>query len=252
MAKITKLAYNFLVKLFLIYLIPITIFAQNHSKLFAPGTIDSLQVYNFLGPITVKASTQARVTVHKHDFVPACHLKTKLVDRMIFIKATKEEKLFSWADAKSCRVEIILEMPANLVMYFKSKRGDISVKGMTGDITFDIEYGNATIGGKIQNLTGVVKSGNIVVTGATENVSLKTYSGDIKVRYQKSPFSAELDLISNRGDIDLFLPEGTKIAGNWKAPNGKLINDFKAHKASLFNLHLEAVRGNLSIKKIAK
>jgi len=80
------------------------------------------------------------------------------------------------------RVDLELHVPAHLGTKLETRRGDVRVTGLTGDVNISLGTGNAEVTGITGNVQVQVRSGDVRVDNVTGNVEIRGRGDEIDVR----------------------------------------------------------------------
>lgn len=220
--------------------------AATETQEFDLSGITELEVDNSSGNVNVTAITngKASVTANKKRFGENCKLTIQKKEKTLSVEVEK-----SGLFGKDCDVDFEIKVPKNVAMELETGSGEIRAKGTSGDVEFHTGSGSVHIEGEIKKLSGKTGSGDISITGLTQGGDLKVGSGSIRLSYDKSPTSGELDIKSGSGNAEVFFPQGTKLRTSFVAGSGELINEIGDNADGKFKVSMKTGSGNLHLKK---
>lgn len=219
--------------------------AQTETKEFKLSDISRIEVNNSGGEINilVSDSDKVKVTAHKDKFDDNCQMVIEQKRRTLVVELKKKSMFKS-----SCSVDFTIAAPRSVDLDLDSGRGDVTVKGTSGDLKFMLGSGSVNVDAEVKELDGKTGSGDISIKGLTAGGNLKTGSGDLKLIYSVAPKSGELDIITGSGDAEIILPKSAKIRTKYRAGFGDLINEVGDTVDSKFKINMKAGSGDLHIK----
>jgi len=95
------------------------------------------------------------------------------------------------------RFEVTVPVGARVIA--RARSGDVSIRGVKGDVEARTENGDITVADVGQRLDLVTLSGDVEARGVVGDVQIKTMNGEVKVSELRGDFEAE----SVSGDIEL-------------------------------------------------
>ena len=137
----------------------------------------------------------------------------------------------------SAYADLVVTMPAELALKLDDDSGDISIEGLSSDLSIDDGSGNLTVQGG-HNLVLDDGSGNISLSQLSGNVSVDDGSGDISI--QQVAGSVTVD--DGSGDLDI-----QQVKGLVSVSDGS--GDIRVQQAGGFKL-LDDGSGDLKIDQI--
>jgi hypothetical protein len=120
--------------------------------------------------------------------------------------------------APACRTDVTLQVPVGVNVGISSGRGDLTVRGVSGDVELNTGYGDLTLQNDDGSIIGETGVGDIDGQGLTSHlVDVRTMTGDVSLDVLVAPL--RLDAHTEDGDVDLIVPAGPyRVEGD--AANG--------------------------------
>jgi Putative adhesin len=108
------------------------------------------------------------------------------------------------------QTRVTVESPAELTLEARTSDGNVTLSGLSGDLTLTTGDGNLTLDRVSGNLRIKSGDGQVKITNADGAIDAHTSDGNLSV---DGLFHA-LELRTSDGTLDVSLREGTKLAGN--------------------------------------
>lgn len=267
----------------LVVIISQNLFAETITKEFNSSKIAFLELKNTAGRIDIRGtdSETSTVAADKIKVTPNCVIEIDSKDNALRIDVHDS----SWIKKDNCIVNLSVTVPKKISMNIRAGSGNIQIKDTNGKIDFltgssNIEIsaqapeltgrlasGNLTINGnmgnaQIESASGNMKingtlgkstirsaSGNVDLKGLTDNAEIVTASGNITVHYPKSFNANELSIKSASGNATILLPEDSRIATDFEAGSGRLLNEVGDTENPTLKIAFRSGSGDLKIKK---
>lgn len=243
-------------------------FGAVETHTFKAKTLKKLKVMTTSGDLKVSASSddsKAFVRARKIDFDESnCRLDVRGTDNELVVKVRKE----GVKGSAHCEVELDIQVPREISMNLMSGSGDLTVKGIKGDLGFALGSGDARLSqmevSKLSGRTGSGRvevsgilgvsdvktgSGSIRMIGLTKSATLKTGSGSLEVEYKSSPKQGILNLVTGSGDANITLPANSKVSTSFFSGNGKFYNELGENSEASFRVKMKSGNGDLRIKE---
>ncbi len=233
--------------LVLIYLIGCSALATSESKEFEVKDLTGVSVENTSGKvfITETDTEKAYVVATKNKFGDKCKSKVERSGNKLVIKVEKASSFFS---TEECNIDFQVKVPKNVDLDIALGSGNLSVKGIHGDLAFKIGSGDILADGTFKKISGISGSGKVALRGLTGGGELKTGSGDMDLTYAGTSLNGELDLKTGSGRATILFPKGTKIKTHFKAGSGELSNELGETREAPFKVSMKTGSGDLKIK----
>ncbi len=187
---------------------------------FAAADVDSLDISNEEGAITVNATETDTivVTAHVNNGWRATDVSSRIVGRELVIRGGCPVVGSPW-----CNVSFTVEIPADRPMTINGSNGSVQVRGATGTVDVDTENGSIDLEDVSGNIRASNDNGRItgrrlrsaVVDGRTDNgrielsfvdpprsVSGRTSNGGIEVVVPDADVLYRVELRTNNGSTD--------------------------------------------------
>jgi len=127
-------------------------------------------------------------------------------------------------NTRSTRIELRVPREVNLDVH--SGDGDLSVRGLEGDITLSTQDGNIDADSLKGDLHASTGDGNMRVGGRFGSLNLKTGDGRISAQIsQGSEMVSGWSVRSGDGDVQLSLPEGFSADLDVRTGDGEITSD---------------------------
>jgi DUF4097 and DUF4098 domain-containing protein YvlB len=112
------------------------------------------------------------------------------------------------ADSDDCSIRYTITVPRAITLKAETSAGDVSVRGVLGEIEISVVSGDVNMIGSAGNVTLTSVSGDIKVTESTSDSSmLKAVSGDVSIRFTDTPREVAVETVS--GDSNVTVPAGS-------------------------------------------
>lgn len=235
------------VVLILIFLIGCSALATSEPKEFEVKDLTGVSVENTSGKvfITETDGSKAYVVATKNKFGDKCKMTVERSGNKLVIKLEKTSSFFS---TEECNVDFQVKVPKNVDLNITLGSGNLTVKGIHGDLAFKIGSGDILADGTFRKISGFSGSGKIALRGLIGGGELKTGSGDMDLTYAVASLNGELELKTGSGRTTILFPKGAKIKTNFKAGSGKLSNELGDTPEASFKVSMKTGSGDLNIK----
>ncbi len=132
----------------------------------------------------------------------------RLLEQLV---VAKEYRADTWsfrvqgpADTASVSANLELDVPVDSDLTVQTKRGDVTVLGVHGQVSVDADRGRLVLRG----LQGPVKvtvrrAGNVTVSGALSSLEVETKRGDVEVRWPRGDLTSDGTIRTSHGDVSL-------------------------------------------------
>jgi DUF4097 and DUF4098 domain-containing protein YvlB len=214
---------------------------------FESKDLKAISISALEGKISLQADDgpKASVSVTKNKFSEHCKLSIENKEHKLQIKVEKSPRFFSLED---CDVNFEIKMPKKSDADIKLGSGALTVKGLEGELRYEIGSGEVKADGNFTSLNGKSGSGPVSITGLNGGGTLKSGSGALNITFENKPAKGNLDIQSGAGDTSLSLPKGSKIKTSFIAGSGKLTNDLGDSADAGYMISVKTGSGNLKIK----
>ena len=239
--------------------------AELLTKKFDAKTVDSLELKNTSGKVTISGTDgkEAIVNADKIKMDPDCKLTIEQRNSLIYLSVENE----SWLKRGQCWVNFDIKIPKITSIDLKSGSGDTEINDTNGKVRFLTGSGHIRIKSQISSLEGRIGSGSIKVSGTVGNFEIRSGSGSIdlegctdegdiqngsgkiSLKYSKIKSGGELKIRSGSGDSTIYLPSDSKIATDFMVGSGRIANEFGDSENPVFKIAFKAGSGDLKIKK---
>jgi len=110
--------------------------------------------------------------------------------------------------------------------------GDIrlSLRRPAGAIELETSSGDVAVTGDMERLEVQTASGDMRLGGSFKKVELETSSGDVDLRWTRVDQDSMADIETASGDVRIFMPNGTVVAGLVVTGSGSIVSDFAGKK----------------------
>jgi putative adhesin len=146
-----------------------------------------------------------------------------------------------------CGLEATLEAPAQTAVSLSSNGGNLSVSGMTGNVTLSSGGGDLSLTGLPGDLVLATDGGNIDGNALTaQDVSARSAGGNITLTFTRPPRNVRIT--TDGGNVTVILPSGSTAYNIHAATGGGNVADPVPQSPS--SLHVITVTtggGNISI-----
>jgi len=213
---------------------------------FDAAKITAVEVKNSSGDIEVLPVTtgKARVVANKVEFGEYCRFKTEQKGSTLFVEVEKKGMF-----QDDCDVDLELSVAKGTNLNVRLGSGDLKVRGLSGDLGFQVGSGSVDVEAPIKRLDGKTGSGDMFVKGLTSGGTLRTGSGKINIEYLVAPALGELNMATGSGNAEVIFPKAAKVQTTFAAGSGELINELGDSPESKFKVSMRAGSGDLHIKK---
>jgi DUF4097 and DUF4098 domain-containing protein YvlB len=126
------------------------------------------------------------------------------------------------------RFEVTVPVGARLIA--RARSGDVSIRGVKGDVEARTENGDITVADVGQRLDLVTLSGDVDARGIVGDVQIKTMNGEVKVSDLRGDFEAE----SVSGDIEVRNAEGRYVRAH--TTSGDVLYDGNINPSGRYEL----------------
>lgn len=214
---------------------------------FDPKDLIGVSVSALSGKVTLESyeGTKALVSVTKNKFSEHCKLSVDKVDKKIVIKVEKSPRFFSLGD---CDADFDIKVPKKTDMDLKLGSGSLNVKGLQGELVFNLGSGEVNADGSFPKLDGKSGSGPIQVTGLTGGGNIKLGSGSISMHFAGKPANGAIEIQIGSGDSNVSFPRGSKVKTTFMAGVGKLHNELGDSADATYLVSVKTGSGNLNVK----
>ncbi|MGE0761766.1 MAG: DUF4097 domain-containing protein [Bdellovibrionales bacterium] len=226
----------------------LTVKATTDKYQFKAEAIKSAFVHNSTGNVHIApvVSKTAYVIVNKIKWGPRCSANIDLVDGQLKVETDDT----AWILDHECRVDLIISLPSQIPLQIRAGTGDIKVIATRGDVDVKVGSGLIALKGEINNLKALSGSGDVRMEGRAQSADIKTGSGDIEMDYSTAPDKGRLALKTGSGDVQVFLPESTKVKSQISTGNGTVVNEFNAaENTERLDVDAASETGNIQIRK---
>jgi hypothetical protein len=221
--------------------------AAPETKDFESKGLSGVSVENTSGKVVVSSVDGAKATVvaTKNKFSDKCKMTIDRTGNKLVVKVEKTSSRFS---TEECDVDFKVNVPKAVDLDLAVGSGDLTVKGIQGDLAFKVGSGDVSADGTFKKIDGKSGSGKVAVKGLTGGGELKTGSGEIDLTYAVSSLKGELYLETGGGDATIMFPKGTKVKTSYKAGSGEMSNELGDNPEAAFKVSMKAGSGDLKIK----
>ncbi|MFN0111429.1 MAG: DUF4097 family beta strand repeat-containing protein [Blastocatellia bacterium] len=224
-----KLSIRLMIFSLLIALAGFTASAQDFQRSYNLGAGGSVNVRNISGDVIVNGYDGAAIIVtaiksgRDRDKV---NIEDRSAGAAVDVRVDYPDR------CDNCDVEVRFEVKAPRGIAYKfnsfsSVSGDVSVTGVSGELTAKTVSGNTTV----NNVNGAVNahsvSGNVHVGKVAGTVSAKSTSGNVEVEIVSlDSTTGAMDFASISGDVSVKLPGNLDAEVKLSSMSGKLKTDF--------------------------
>lgn len=188
---------------------------------------------------------KAVVSVTKNKFSEHCKLTIENKEHKIVIKVEKSPRFFSLGD---CEANFEIKVPKKTDTDIKLGSGNISVKGLQGELLFSLGSGDVNADGSFAKLDAKTGSGPIQIAGLTGGGTIKSGSGNVNVSVASKTTSGALEIQLGSGDSVVSFPKGSKVKTTFVAGAGKLHNELGDSPDAAYLVSVKTGSGNLNVK----
>ena len=170
---------------------------------FAAADVDSLDIRNEEGSITVNtgASDTIVVTAHIHDGWQATDVSSRIVDGRLVVRGGCPAFGSPW-----CNVSFTVDLPADRPMTINGSNGSVRVRGAAGIIDVDTDNGSIDLDDVSGTIRASTDNGRITGRRLTSAVAdATTRNGRIELSFVDPPQSVSAR--TNNGRIELIVPD---------------------------------------------
>ncbi len=216
-------------------------------KEFESKGMSDVLVENTSGKVVITSMDGAKATViaTKNQFSDNCKMTLIRSGNKLVIKL---ERTSNFVSLEECDVDFQVNVPKTVDLDLATGSGNLTVKGIHGDLAFKVGSGDISAEGIFKKIDGKSGSGKVGVKGLTGGGELKVGSGEINLTYAVSSLKGELDLKTGSSDATILFPKGTKVKTSYEAGMGELSNELGNNPAAVFKVSMEAGSGDLNIK----
>jgi len=199
------------------------------------------------GKVSLEAheGAKASVTFTKNKFSEHCKLSIEKKESRIVVKVEKSPRFFSLGD---CDANYEIKVPKKTDSDLKLGSGNITIKGMQGELLFSLGSGEVNAEGSFPKVDGKTGSGPVHIIGLSGSANLKSGSGSINLVYAAKPANGTTEIQLGSGDSTITFPKGSKIKTTFVAGVGKLHNDLADSLDATYLVSVKTGSGNLNIK----
>jgi hypothetical protein len=224
-----------------------TAFAQNFD--FKAADIRSVHLHNSTGNVSIAPtlSETAGVSAEPQKWGERCKLGVTLDAGILNINSSDE----NWILDHECRVNFMISLPPNVDTQIYVGTGDVEVTGMKGRLGLKVGGGTVKINGEFKELQALSWQGPMTINGTAEKMNLKSGQGDVVITYDKAPAKDTLLTVNlGRGNLNVSLPEDTRLYTETITGNGSVRNDFLQERQDHnLKINARASTGDINILK---
>lgn len=224
-----KLSIRLMALSVLIALIGVTASAQDFQRSFNLGTGGSVNVRNISGDVIVNGYEGQAIVVtaiKSGRDREKVNIEDRSTGNVVDVRVDYPDR------CDNCDVEVRFEVkvPRNIAYKFNSfssVSGNVSVTGVTGDLTAKTVSGETTVNNVSGTVNATSVSGEVRVGKVEGTVSAKSTSGDVEVEILSLEGSAgAMEFSSVSGDVRVKLPGNLDAEVKLSTMSGGLKTDF--------------------------
>lgn len=224
-----KLSIRLMALSALIALIGVTASAQDFQRSYNLGAGGSVNVRNISGDVIVTGYEGQAIIVtgvksgRDRDKV---NIEDRSAGNAVDVRVDYPDR------CNNCDVEVKFEVkvPSRIAYKFNSfssVSGDVSVTGVSGELTAKTISGNTTVNNVSGSVNATSVSGNTHVGKVAGTVSAKSTSGNVEVEIVSlDSTTGAMDFTSISGDVSVKLPGNLDAEVKLSSMSGKLKTDF--------------------------
>lgn len=222
--------------------------AQLITKTFDSSGIRRMQLKNPGGAVRIQVAegTESSVEVQRSSRGEDCVLKVEKRGKTLVIAT---ESPFVYFQPR-CSINFNIKIPRDIALNIRNGDGPITVMGTRGPVEFSSTSGAVTINGEITELKGRSGNGSVQVVGLSGSGHLKVGSGDISLTYKSVPQRGRLSIRSDAGNATVFVPHDSRLRAQLSARKGRLSNELRNSRGSIFTIAAKSGKGNLAIRRV--
>jgi DUF4097 and DUF4098 domain-containing protein YvlB len=205
--------------------------------------VEKILIENTSGTVTVTPMTvdKIEISVTKRKFPEKC---TYLTEKTEYAEVSvRVEK----AIGEECEVDIDMKVPKDVDLNIWSGSGKVDIKGIEGNLTFNVGSGSITADGKFKKVVGKAGSGRVDLSGLTSGGNISVGSGPVFLRFLEYPMG-RMDVKTGTGDAHISFPEGSKINAQLDTGAGSVSNELGNSESAEFGITVKIGSGDLNVK----
>lgn len=205
--------------------------------------IEKILVENTSGKVTIVPTTidKVKISTVKKKFPEKCTLTTEKSEYSEVIVRVER------SIGEDCEVDIEMEVPKEADLSVWSGSGDVNIKGIEGNLSFNVGSGSVTADGKFKKVEGKSGSGAVTLNGLTSGGNISVGSGSVNLRYLEFPMG-RMDVKTGSGDAVVAFPKNSKINASLDTGSGEISNELGDTDSADFGLNLKTGSGDLKVK----
>lgn len=212
---------------------------------FAAADVDSLDISNEEGPITVNAGDTDTivVTAHISNGWQATDVSSTIIGRELVVRGGCPVFGSPW-----CNVNYSVEIPADRALTINGSNGSVQVRGATGTVDVDTENGSIDLEDVSGNIRVTNDNGRVTGRRLTAAVvDARTDNGRIELSFVEPPQSVSGR--TSNGRIEVVVPDDEVLYRvDLRTDNGSTDNLVRTDPSSDHSIDLSSDNGSVTVR----